>query len=106
MLYYLVEMEFRFSHLLFADDSLLFCQATVEECQQLQTILEQYEEASGQSINRSKTALFFSKNTRANVWDAIQGMLGAQVMTECEKNLGLPMVTGKSKVNSFKELKE
>ena len=38
--------------------------------------------------------------------DTIQGMLGAQVMTDCEKYLGLPMVIGKSKVNSFKELKE
>ena len=90
------------SHLLFVDDSLLFCQATMEECQQLQTIFEQYEEASGQSINKSKTALFFSKNTRAEVGDTIQGMLGAQVMTNCEKCLQLPMVTGKSKVNSFK----
>ena len=35
----------------------------------------------------------------------IQGMLGAQVMTDCEKYLGLPMVTGLSKVKSFKELK-
>ena len=35
----------------------------------------------------------------------IQGMLGAQVMTDCEKYLGLPMVTGLSKVKSFKEFK-
>ena len=93
------------SHLLFADDSLLFCQATVEDCQQLKTILEQYESASGQSINQSKTALFFSSNIRAEVRATIQGMLGAQVMTDCEKYLGLPMVTGLSKVKSFKELK-
>ena len=78
----------------------------MEECQQLKTILEQYEKASGQSIKQNKTALFFSKNTRAEVKDIIQGMLGAQVMTDCEKYLGLPMVIGQFKVNSLKELKE
>ena len=92
--------------MLFADDSLLFCQASVEECQQLIIILEQYERASGQAINRDKMTLFFSKNTRAEVKDIIQGMLGAQVMTDCEKYLGLPMLPGKSKVNTFRGLKE
>ena len=70
------------SHLLFADDSLLFCQATVEDCQQLKTILEQYESASGQSINQSKTALLFNSNIRVEVRATIQGILGAQVMTD------------------------
>ena len=35
------------SHLLFADDSLLFCQATMEERQRLLQLLEQYEATSG-----------------------------------------------------------
>lgn len=33
-------------------------------------------------------------------------MLGGRVMTDCEKYLGLPMATGKSKVNTFKELQQ
>ena len=37
---------------------------------------------------------------------AIQQLLGARVMLECEKYLGLPMPNGKSKVGTFKELQE
>ena len=55
------------SHLLFANDNLLFCKATVGECQQLLHILGQHEAASGQAINCQKTALFFSKNTKPKV---------------------------------------
>ena len=33
-------------------------------------------------------------------------MMGARIMSNCEKYLGLPMVNGKSKVNTFKELQE
>ncbi|KAL0011861.1 hypothetical protein SO802_006969 [Lithocarpus litseifolius] len=92
------------SHLLFADDTMLFCQATVEEGQRLLALLGKYEAASGQAINRQKTTLFFSKNTRREVRNDIQQMLGARIMSECEKYLGLPMPNGKSKMGTFKEL--
>ena len=36
------------SHLFFANDSLIFCKATIEECDVLQRILSTYEKASGQ----------------------------------------------------------
>ena len=93
------------SHLLFTDDSFI-CQATEGECQHLLELLSQYEQASGQAINRKKTTLFFSWNTKTKVEVAIQGMMGARIMENCEKYLGLPMVGGKSKVNTFKDLGE
>ena len=33
-------------------------------------------------------------------------MLGAQIMTNCERYLGLSMIGGKSKVNTFRDLEE
>lgn len=94
------------SHLLFADDCLLFCQAKVEECKNLLNLLHSYEVASGQAINRGKTTLFFSKNTRANIKQSIQSMLGAQVFHDYEQYLGLPMIVGKSKTSTFKGVRE
>lgn len=37
---------------LFADDSIIFCQATSEDCAHLEQILETYVHATGQQLNR------------------------------------------------------
>lgn len=50
------------SHLLFADDCLLFCRGTRAECHTLKTLLDDYEMASAQAINYSKSRVYFSKN--------------------------------------------
>ena len=69
-------------------------------------ILGQYEQASGQAINKQKTALFFSSNTRPNLKEEICQIFGAHIISDFEKYLGLPMVGGKNKGNTFKELHE
>ena len=53
------------SHLLFADNCIVFCKASKEEGLRLLKILEVYERELGQKLNREKTSLFFSKNTSA-----------------------------------------
>ena len=55
------------SHLLFANDSFIFYQAMVEESQHLLDILGRYEATSSQAINRQKTSIFFSHNTRQTI---------------------------------------
>ena len=54
------------SHLLFADDSLIFTKATVVDCKHLKTISDRYTTASGQFFNLDKSSMFFSGNTKAD----------------------------------------
>ena len=70
----------RLSHLFFADDNIIFCKAIIEECNALQRILGVYEQASGQQFNRTKTALFFSKNTPDDIKEEIKNRFVAQVI--------------------------
>ncbi|KAK0585538.1 hypothetical protein LWI29_030060 [Acer saccharum] len=51
----------KITHLFFADDSLLFTKASVNECTNIKQILRIYSEASGQSVNFQKSAVRFSK---------------------------------------------
>jgi len=47
--------------LFFADDSVIFCRASLVECRRIQELLECYEKALRQQLNRSKTGLFFQQ---------------------------------------------
>lgn len=96
----------RVSHLLFADDSLLLSHATVSNCQQILHILDLYEHASGQKINREKTSLYFSANTPYAIKGEICSIVGVQASTPTQKYLGLLVMVGKSKHKSFSSIKE
>ena len=66
----------KLTHLLFADDSLIFCRAKEDKCLKLSEILAAYERASGQQLNRAKTTLFFNKFTSSEVQEVIKEALG------------------------------
>lgn len=61
----------RWSHLLLADDCLLFCRASLTEWEQVSQLLSQYKKALGQTLNLQKTSIFFSKNTSFEVKNPI-----------------------------------
>ena len=60
------------SHLFFANDSIVFCRATVDEGRRILQVLEDYEVESGQKLNKDNTSLFFSKNTKREVQEQIK----------------------------------
>ena len=96
----------RLTHLFFADDSLLFCKASIQECNHIQDILSEYEAASSQKLNRDKTTLFFNKVTSQNTQESIINLLGVPEIKQYEKYLGLPSFVGRGKKPSFAFIKE
>ena len=96
----------RVTHLLFANDNLLFCLVNGQERMKLIEILDLYEAAFGQMINTDKSSVFFSQNTPQATKDEVMHILGPMQDTRHTKYLGLPSLIGKSKTQVFAEIKE
>lgn len=64
------------THLLFADDSFLFCRLELEEVMEVKTILQKYELHSGQAINLQKSGIYFSSNVRVDKQEEVKNVLG------------------------------
>lgn len=77
-------------HLLFADDCIIFSEASERGAKRLKEILETYHQGSRQLVNYDKSAVFFSKNNtevmKEQVLDVLQ--IGNEVLAE--RYLGLP----------------
>ncbi|KAK0579380.1 hypothetical protein LWI29_025445 [Acer saccharum] len=94
------------SHLFFADDSLLFSSATVEECRMVRRILDEYSVASGQVINFNKSAMCFSKNIGWNMGEQLARIVGVTHVLCHKRYLGLPSLNCKNKRQLFNGIKD
>jgi hypothetical protein len=94
----------RLNHLFFVDDSLLFCKANINEWQVLSGLLEMYEEASGQWLNKDKTWVFFSRNTCTEIREALSHMIGIPASRRYNHYLGLPALVGRSRIREFQNI--
>lgn len=94
------------SHLLFDDDSLILIRATEGDAKQLQDILDLYENCSGQMINKAKSAVVFSCNTKAQQKKFVCDHLQVTKEAMSERYLGLPVHVGRSKNGIFGYLKD
>ena len=78
-----------FSHLLFADDSLLFFRKDKNSVQNLQSILEWYCSISGQSINLAKSDVFCSPNMPMEEQVGLANSLKVNLVQQPSKYLGV-----------------
>lgn len=87
----------KISHLLFADDSYIYCRANMPEANNLLSLLQRYESISGQKINLDKSSIFFSSNTPVDMRDSICGLMEIFEADEHTTYLGLPNLLGRHK---------
>uniref|UniRef100_A0A803PDL7 Reverse transcriptase domain-containing protein n=1 Tax=Cannabis sativa TaxID=3483 RepID=A0A803PDL7_CANSA len=85
------------SHLLFADDSYIYCKATNREADEVLRLLALFEKASGQQVNYAKSSVFFSTNTTPQGRDVICSRMGIQPASDNSKYLGLPSIMNRNK---------
>lgn len=94
------------SHLFFADDSLLFFRAKVNEVEVIQSILRCYECASGQTINFDKSIISFSPSTDPGMQEDVRKVFQVQFALCHRQYLGLPSFMPRNRTNTLSFIKD
>nr|KYP40981.1 Putative ribonuclease H protein At1g65750 family [Cajanus cajan] len=89
------------SHLLFADDILLFCQATEDQARLVASTLEEFSWSSGLRVNLTKSKFVSSRRVSHRRIDALEGLLGIGHTAQIGKYLGVPMTHGQPRCADF-----
>lgn len=93
------------SHLLFADDIMIFSRANRQEVAVIGEILSKYSRWSGQRISYGKSALYRSENSNPDLVVALCDFIQVKAMSASDKYLGLPLFVGRSRKKSFEDIK-
>ena len=79
-----------FSHLLFANDIILFSKADASECEVISEVLEKFCRESGQKISHDKSRIYFSSNVNKELKEEISGRLDISETSNIGKYLVFP----------------
>jgi ribonuclease HI len=92
------------SHLLFADDCLLFFKATKEEAQAVNNALNLFQRCTGQLLSVNKCSVLFSQVCPTEAQEEVKTALKVTSYTFEEKYLGLPTPDGRMKGEHFQPI--
>lgn len=92
------------SHICFADDLILFAEASVSQIRVIKSVLETFCRASGQKVSLPKSKIFFSQNVARERGEQISREGGIASTRELEKYLGMPILQKRINKDTFGEV--
>ena len=95
-----------FTHVMYADDIMLFAKANSSEVKILDDCLETYCEWSGQRINRNKSGIIFYKLVQRDKRREVKELLAMNKIQPNATYLGAPLFQSTSRIKDFKFLQE
>lgn len=81
-------------NLLFTDDSIIFCIASIHDYNGIKFVLNLFKKATRQQINFEKSSLLFIPNTSADSIQHCTNILGVEQLMQNDRYLGLPLFMG------------
>ncbi|CAM8888420.1 unnamed protein product [Rhodiola kirilowii] len=94
------------NHLFFADDCLLFLTADFHALRSLKQVLELYGKISGQELNYQKSEICASHNIDPFLQHLVGEYMGMNIIAQHTKYLGLPLIVGRRKIETFRWLED
>ncbi|PNX97917.1 ribonuclease H [Trifolium pratense] len=92
------------SHLMFADDLLLFGEAKEEQMKCVIDTLNKFCTLSGQEVSQEKTSIYFSKNVSREMRNKLLRISGFKEANSMGRYLGVPLLGRAPKRNDFQYL--
>ncbi|CAL1383611.1 unnamed protein product [Linum trigynum] len=89
------------SHLFFADDLVLFAEASPHHADIILDSLNRFCIASGEMVSKEKSRVFFSKNVKNQNRKEICSRLGIQSTTDLGRYLGVPVLHGRLTISTY-----
>ncbi|CAA7016118.1 unnamed protein product [Microthlaspi erraticum] len=91
----------KLSHICFADDLILFAEASVAQVRVVRRVLAKFCLASGQKVSLAKSKIYFSANVPRDARDLISEASGIQQTCDMGKYLGMPVLQKRINKETF-----
>ncbi|KAL3825541.1 hypothetical protein ACJIZ3_021570 [Penstemon smallii] len=92
------------SHLLYADDLIIYCRANLDDVHSVFKILEKFSTWSGQIVNTGKSFIHFSRNVDNHFNILVENELNLRECDHNSKHLGLPFCKKRSRSQAFNDI--
>lgn len=91
----------KLSHICFADDLILFAEASITQIRVIRGVLEEFCKASGQKVSLEKSKIFFSENVSRDLEKIISDESGIKATRDLGKYLGMPVLQKRINKETF-----